>query len=372
MNLTSLTSALQTLAPLDLAADWDNVGWIVECPRDARITRVLVTLDLTDAVVAEAVATKASVVVAYHPPVFSGLKRLTDVDPVGRRVLACVRAGIGVYAPHSALDAVEGGVNDWLADGLGKGSRSVIDATQSLASTEHVKVVVFVPESHLDEMRDALADAGAGRIGAYTHCSFAIPGTGSFFGTDATNPVVGKKGRLEFAPEVRLEMVASESALPAIAAALRLNHPYEEPAWEVVRLVAKASARTGQGRFVTLDGPTPLATLVKRVKARLGVKSVHVAMAPRHARGSVRSIALCAGAGGSVLESVTADVLWTGELRHHDVLAALSRGSSVIVAGHAETERPYLPVFAKTLANALGRGVRVRVAASDRGPFTLT
>lgn len=370
MNLSTLTSALHSLAPLDLAAEWDNVGWIVEPPASARVARVLVTLDLTDAVVAEALASKASVVVAYHPPVFSGLKRLVEPDPVGRRVLACVRAGIGVYSPHTALDAVDGGINDWLADGLGEGSRSVIDATHALASTEQVKVVVFVPESHLDELRDALADAGAGRIGAYTHCSFAIPGTGSFFGTDSTNPVVGKKGRLEFAPEVRLEMVASEASLPALAAALRANHPYEEPAWEVVRLIAKASARTGQGRLVTLAKPTSLNTLVARVKARIGVKSVHVAAAARSAKSVIRTIALCAGAGGSVLEHARADVLMTGEMRHHDALAAVARGCSVIVAGHAETERPYLPTFAKSLQGKLGRAVRVRVATSDRGPFT--
>jgi len=358
---TRIIETLATVAPSRYAEEWDNVGLIVDPPRDRHIDRVLLCIDMTLDVVAEAVSRKAQMVVAYHPPLFKPTRRL-DADAPAVRALA---AGIAVYSPHTALDAAPGGVNDWLADGLGEGQREAIRAIAEQRAGEQCKVVVFTPADEVDALRAAMSDAGAGVVGDYTQCSFNLPGFGTFKGGESTNPTVGRRGRLETADEVRLEMVCPRKAVPAIARAIEANHSYEEPAWELYALEPKTDDRIGQGRRVTLDKAVPLNTLTQRIKAHLGLDHVRVAEANKR---KVKTIALCAGAGGSVVGGQNADVYFTGEMRHHDVLAANARGISVILCDHTNTERPYLKVLRQRL-QAQVKGVKFELSRQDREPL---
>jgi dinuclear metal center YbgI/SA1388 family protein len=380
LALASVTALLEELAPLEHAESWDNVGLLLEPERDRKdpalppsVRRAMLFIDLTQPVLDEALRRDIDLLVAYHPPVFEPLKRLRASAPNERLVAAATRAGLAVYSPHTALDAAPGGVNDWLAEAVGPGTRRPLATARRAEPNAAYKLVVFVPATHVDALRRALSEAGAGVIGNYTECSYELAGSGTFLGGSEANPVVGTRGNFERAPETRLEMVCSEAALPRAAEALRRVHPYEEPAWDVYALAPKPLPSAGVGRSVTLDDPVPLATVVERVKAHLGRSALRVATAEGHRAGSpIRSVAVCAGSGGSVLARAPGHDLWvTGELRHHDVLAALARGTSVILAEHSSSERGYLPAFAERLRTIAGGALDIVISDADVEPLEL-
>ncbi len=368
-TVADLVRAMEAIAPLRHAASWDNVGLLLgDAERPLR--SVLLAIDLTAAVAAEARATNAGAVVAYHPPIFRPRKSLTAADPQGRVLLALAEAGIAVHSPHTALDAAPGGLADWLVAGLGEGTTAPIEPASDLPAGEAVKIVTMVPEDSLEALREAMARAGAGRIGEYDLCSFELRGEGTFRGSDASNPAVGRRGLLERVPEVRLEMVCGRDSLAAALSALRGAHPYEEPPIEVHGLEARPRVDAGVGRVLHLARPARLGDVVERMKRRLGVERVLLA-APRGLDAEVRAIGACPGAGGELFgaaRAMGADLYLTGEMRHHDVLAASEAGCALVLAGHTNTERPFLPELAARLRTTLD-GVAVSVSESDRWPL---
>ncbi len=364
MKLREVIRACEAIAPLRLAEPWDQVGLHVGDPR-ASVSRGLLCIDLTEAVLDEAITQKAQLVVAYHPPIFKPLDRLTTIDVKQRIILRAARKGIAVYSPHTALDAAEGGVNDWLAAGLGKGEVRTIKPAVA-ADGRGFKLVTFVPNDALEAVRSALCGAGAGQMGGYDSCSFTNEGHGTFRGDQTTSPAIGKPGRLERVPEQRLEVHVPSSCLEAVVAALRVSHPYELPAFDIYPLEPQTDPHTGQGRVVELASAVSLTTLVNRVKQHLGVKTIEVA---KGSAGKVKRIGLCAGAGVSLLgDAGPIDVFLTGEMRHHDMLDAVSKGVSVLLAGHTQTERPYLPTYKRLLTKQTGRAVSWQVSKADRAP----
>lgn len=369
MKVSEVIEALESIAPLELAAEWDNVGLLVGSRRWSA-GRVMLTVDLTDAVLAEAIEAGAQMIVSYHPVIFEPIRSLTDEAPKTRLILEAARRKIAVYCPHTALDAAPGGLNDWLAEGLGSGRVQPLASFRSLTVGEQYKLVTFCPADAADALRTALGAVGAGHIGAYELCSFEIPGTGTFFGGSATAPAVGLKGRLERVPEIRLEMVCPDAALGEAVAALRQAHPYEEPPIEIYRLEPRPRLDAGEGRCLQLDQKATLQVLIERAKKRLGVSQLGVALgndAPRR----YGTVGLCAGAGGALLESALAagcELFLTGEMRHHDVLAAQARGCTVMLAGHTNTERGYLKVLRRRLSSALP-GAVVTISKKDADPL---
>lgn len=380
LALGEVTALLEKLAPLDYAESWDNVGMLLEPAEDRKqpgappsVRRVMLLVDLTKPVLDEALARDVDLVCAYHPPIFEPLKRLRATAPNERVALAAARAGLAVYSPHTAVDAAPGGVNDWLADALGPGARRPLVAAHRAEPGAAYKLVVFVPAERADALRSALAEAGAGVIGDYAECSFELDGNGTFLGGSSTNPSVGERGRLERVPETRLEMVCPRGALHRVAQALLRVHPYEEPAWDIYPLADKPALGFGAGRLVELDEPVPLGAIVERVKAHLGKRWVRVATAERHAKGApLRSAAICAGAGGGLVEGARGhDLFLTGELRHHEVLDLLSRGTSVVLCEHTSSERGYLGVLAERLHASAGGALEVLISEADRDPIEI-
>ncbi len=377
MRITDLAAAMESIAPLRLSEEWDNTGLIIGSASSPLNGPVLLTIDLTEQVADEAARKKCSAVIAYHPPIFAPIKRLADVPgaPSSERIaLRMARAGIAVYSPHTALDAAEGGVTDWLADALaGKtcADRRAIRPAALEDPRANLKLVTFVPESALDQVRDALATAGAGLIGNYERCSFGAPGTGTFLGNESANPRVGKKGVLERVPEVRLEMVCSRRALAVAITTLRQFHPYEEPPIDVFPLEPGPDRRIGVGRRMLLDHPVPLTEIADRLKKRVGSGPVQIATPPGDQHRNAACIGVVPGSGGGIARDALADgcdAFITGEMKHHDVLAALAGGMSVILGGHTATERGYLPVLAKRLAKALPEASFL-VSADDMDPL---
>lgn len=392
MQISALIEAIERLAPTHLAEEWDNVGLILGSPDAPLVGPVLLTIDLTESVAAEAIREKCSAIIAYHPPLFQPVKRLVsgpDSTANQRIVLEVIRAGIAVYSPHTALDAATGGVTDWLADGVldpeaaalvkcgscvttAGGDRRALRSLPRRDPNQEVKIVTFVPASEVEKVRGALATAGAGIIGRYEVCSFAAPGTGTFRGDESTNPTIGRKGEFQAVDEVRLEMVCARRALALALTTLRQFHPYEEPAVDVYPLEPRPDRAVGVGRRVTLDTPATLDELCERLKRHLGVKAVQLAAAG-DAQEKVSRIGLVPGAGASIAPQALAeacDVFVTGEMKHHEVNAMVSAGMSVILGGHTSTERGYLPRLKGTLEESLP-GVRVKISVADKDPLVL-
>src|SRR5688500_14285270 len=274
MQLRTVTDVLEQIAPARYAEAWDNVGLLVGDPSQP-VTRAICCIDYTPAVAAEAAAERCDFVVAYHPPIFDGLKRLVVSET--NVIFDAIRRGVAIYSPHTALDVADGGTNDMLADAIGITPQSRAPLRLIEPKATQYKLVTFVPEKDVDRVAAALFDAGAGRIGNYTQCSFRSPGTGTFFGEEgSTNPTVGRSGKLERADEIRIETVMPIARLAEVLAALRESHPYEEPAFDLVQLAA-APEKLGQGRLGKLPSPTPRRQVIERVKRELGLSHLLIA-----------------------------------------------------------------------------------------------
>jgi dinuclear metal center YbgI/SA1388 family protein len=358
-KVADLVRAMEDIAPPSFAASWDNVGLIVGDP-EAPLDRVVLAIDCTAAVLLEVTRGGANALVAYHPPIFRAQKRFTAESVAFR----AARAGVAVYSPHTALDVAPGGTNDALADAIGMTDRAPLRPGE--AAGAEVKLVTFVPAEQVEAVSDAVFAAGAGRIGKYSSCSFRGTGVGTFYGEEGAQPVIGRAGRLEQAPEVRLETVVPTARIRDVVRALRSAHPYEEPAFDLVRL-APAPAPRGLG----LVGRIPRATVlvvVDRVKDSLGVRNL---LATGALDREITRVAVCAGSAGELVGDAMAagaELLLTGELRHHDALAALAAGLSVICTRHSTSERLALAPLARKLEAALP-GVSIFASTADAEPF---
>ena len=369
MRIDHIINVLESIAPPSYAAEWDNVGLLLGSS-EGEVSTILLTIDLTQPVLDEAIAAGAGLVVSYHPPIFHAIKSVTDRVPSQRMLLNAAAKSISIYSPHTALDAAPGGINDWLADALGPGDRRALEAQTVLPETQECKIVTFCPADAVDRVRNGLASVGAGMIGKYQLCSFELAGHGTFFAGEGTNPVVGARGSLQFVDEVRLEMVCPRAALGLAIATLREFHPYEEPALEIYSLQARPQRHIGQGRRVTLDQPASLKTIADRFKQHLSLKRLDVAVA-HDAPSKYTRIGICAGAGGSLLQEAIkqgCEMFFTGEMRHHDVLSAQAQGCTVVLAGHTNTERGYLRPLRKKLSDSL-QDVTVNVSRRDAHPL---
>lgn len=381
MNVQNLIDAVESIAPLALAEPWDRVGLQIGSPDIPLEGPVFLAIDLTEQVLDEALAAHASAVIAYHPPIWEPLKRLTDATPKERVIARAARAGLAVYAPHTSLDNATGGMTDWLCEGVsgstapGKiaGDCRALSPRAITRTTQECKVVTFVPDAELDKLRQALATAGAGLIGNYSICSFAVRGDGTFFGQGDANPAVGKAGRLEHVEELRLEMVCSRASLPLVLATLRQFHPYEEPAVDVYDLVPQMNRAVGAGRRIVLDQPATVQEIAGRLGTFLagprGRPTVQFADAGRG--GAVTRVGVVCGAGSSQASMAHAEgceVFVTGEMKHHEVMEAINAGMAVVLAGHTATERGFLPRLAAGLRKILP-GVVFKVSERDLDPL---
>ena len=377
MLVHDLVEAMERIAPRELAEEWDRVGLQVGSGAAQLAGPVLLTIDLTERVIEEAVAMGASAVVSYHPPIFAPLEAITNATPKERIILTAARAGIAIYSPHTSLDAAAGGVTDWLCEGLSGGEpgkiagdcRALQPHPEGVDSPE-VKIVTFVPEDDLETVRNALASAGAGQIGEYSLCSFNTTGRGTFLGSEKSSPVVGEVGTLESVAECRLEMVCSRRALALALQTLRRFHPYEEVPVDVYDLAPKPRRSIGAGRRLVLDQPVTMRELGERLRTFLGTARVQLGPAGEQ-DAIVRILGVVPGAGESLAPlaaSEGCEAFITGEMRHHQVLAAVHGGMHVLLAGHTNTERGYLPRLAGKLRDELP-GVETRLSEADSDPL---
>ena len=359
-TIAELLAALGERAPWQTAADWDPVGLQLGDPA-APARRVGLCHEVTEAVAAVVESDPLDLLVSYHPLLFRATRRLVaGPDPAGR-AHRLIRAGTALAVVHTNFDAAPGGAADALADVLGLEERS---GFAPLVAADSVKVATFLPSEAADRVLEAVADAGAGRIGNYTHCSFRAEGTGTFFASDATTPAVGERGKLNREPEVRVEFTAPRAREADVLRALVAAHPYEEPAYDVYD--RRGDARM-LGRVGRLPAGTTLEAFAGRVHTALGRPLLRVAGTPTRV---LERVAVVPGAGSELLglaADAGADAVVTGDIPHHRARQALDRGLVLLDPGHAPTERPGLARLREWLGE-LG-GERVTHLELDPDPW---
>ncbi len=372
MKTQQIITAFESFAPTYLANDWDNVGLLVGSP-DWPADNILLTIDLTEAVLQEAISMKVDAIVSYHPPIFHPLKSVSNSTFKERVVLDAITNKIAIYSPHTSLDVAKGGVNDWIVEGIGKGDVRALRPFGNLPPDEECKLITFCPEDRVEELRFALSSVSCGRIGNYEQCSFTTTGTGTFLGCDGSNPTHGEARELQRVKECKFEMVVSKDSLSLAIQVLRQFHPYEEPPLEVHELAERPRREMGVGRRIHLDQQLQIDELARKLKKHLGIGYVRVApAADKDDRVKVQTIGLCAGAGGSVCNLAIDDgceVFITGEMTHHNVVAATARGCTVMLTGHTNSERGYLPKLKEQLAELLPKA-NISVSSADAPLWT--
>ncbi len=373
-TLAQVVKVLEQMYDPAWARDWDAVGLVCGDP-SAPVRRVLLAVDPVDAVVDEAVAWHADLLLTHHPLFLRPVHGVPATSSKGRVVHRLVRSGCGLYTAHTNADVAAPGVSDALARVLGLTDLEPLAADPADPVD---KIVTFVPEEGVDKVVDALTAAGAGEIGEYSRCAFTAVGTGTFTPGNGARPTVGEIGRRTDVTEHRVEMVLPRPRRAAVVAALRAAHPYEEPAFDLYELAAWSGPR-GIGRVGRLAAPTTLREFAMLVAEALpgSVQGVRIAGDPV---GEVSRVAVCGGAGDDLLDAVRAsgaDVFVTADLRHHvtsEARETAGEGRPYLVdVAHWTSEWPWLAGVANRLEGALeaaGLPVEVHVSVKCTDPWT--
>lgn len=334
LKLADVIQELERIAPGELQESYDNAG-LITGRFDAPLTGVLCTLDCTEAVVMEAAGKGCNLVVAHHPIVFRGLKRLNGNNHVERAVIAAIKNDIAIYAIHTNLDNVlHRGVNERIAQQIGLKPESL----RILAPMRErlMKLTTFVPVNEAEKVRQALFDAGAGRIGRYDECSFNTEGLGTFRAGQGTNPFVGRHGERHTEAEQRIEVILPRHLETAVLRALHTAHPYEEVAYDLIPLLNQWQ-EAGSGLLGELPEPMPVADFLQHVNARMEIGQL------RYAEGDgrmIHKVAICGGAGSFLIGKALkqADAYLTADIKYHEFFEA-ENTLLLCDLGHFESEK---------------------------------
>ena len=332
MQLSEITSYLETIAPLAYQESYDNSGLLVGDP-SMNITKAIVSLDCVEDVVEEAIREGANLIISHHPIVFSGLKRFTGSNYIERVVMKAIKHDIALYAIHTNLDNVRHGVSARMAERLGLENLQILEPKAGLLS----KLQTFVPHDKAGEVRDALFAAGAGHIGNYSECSFNSEGYGTFMGNEHSNAYVGEKNVLHTEPETKVEVVFPTRLSSKILKALFLAHPYEEVAYEMIAIENKHQ-EVGSGIIGELPNAFTEADFLELLKYGLQTKVVrHTALSGK----KIKKVAVCGGSGSFLLKNAIqsgADAFVTADYKYHQFFDA--EGKILITdVGHYESEQ---------------------------------
>lgn len=361
MKIKEVIRRLEQWAPPALQEEYDNCGLQTGDP-DTEAASALITLDCTEAVVAEAVAHGCGLIITHHPVIFKGVKALTGRNDVERTLLAAIRANVAIYAIHTNLDNVIDGVNGEIAARLGLKPLHVLDPKPGQLR----KLAVFAPRSHADSVRDALFAAGAGRVGGYDECSFNTEGSGTFRAGEGTAPFVGERGKRHREEEVRVEVLVPQTGEAEVLAAMQAVHPYEEVAYDLYPL-ANDHQGIGSGLVAEWEEPLMEAAFLERLKSVFGPPAIrHTAL-----RGKpVRRVAFCGGSGAFLIGKAMAagaDAYVTGDVKYHEFF--LPEGRMLLAdIGHFESERFTPHLIQRRLAGILPT-FATRLSKTDTNPI---
>jgi dinuclear metal center YbgI/SA1388 family protein len=332
MKIKAVISFLESLAPPSLQESYDNAGLIVG-NADTECSGIICSLDATEEVVREAIEKNCNLIVAHHPIVFSGLKKINGKNYIEQAVITAIKNDIALYAIHTNLDNVAGGVNGRIASLLGLQKTTVLSPKDNTLK----KLFTFVPVDKAQQVRDAIFAAGAGHIGNYSECSFNAEGTGTFKAGEGTDPYVGEKGKRHEENEIRIEVIFPSHAEEAIIRAMKAAHPYEEVAYDIIAL-ANRHGSIGSGMLGELPQPIDERDLLAKLKAVFGTPVIrHSSFISR----PIQKVALCGGAGSFLIFKALAagaDAYITADMKYHEFFDANDK-MLVCDIGHFESEQ---------------------------------
>ena len=331
IRIKDIVAYLEQIAPLAYQEDYDNSGLVVG-EADTPTAGVLISVDITEAVLQEAKTKGCNLIVAHHPLIFKPIYQLTGKDYVSRCITYAIKHELAIYILHTNLDNVAQGVNQQIAQNLGLQDLSILLPKPSTLS----QLTTFVPPSATQAVLQALHQAGTGRIGNYTHCSFVTTGTGSFQPTPVASPYAGTPGQLEKAAEERVEVVFPTHLENAVLSALKSTHPYEEAAYYIHQL-QNTDAEIGAGMIGTLPEPLPSEEFLQYLKTQMELVCIRHTAPVAHL---IERVAVCGGSGSFLIRQAlrkSADVLVTADMKYHDFFQAEGR-LMIADIGHYESE----------------------------------
>lgn len=332
MKIKEILSVLEAMAPLAYAEDFDNVGLLVG-DAEAEATGVLVCHDALETVIEEAIAKKCNLVVCFHPILFSGLKKINGKNYVERAVIKAIKNDVAIYAVHTALDNHQQGVNKIFCDALGLSNTKILVPKQHFIQ----KLVTYTIPDNVEQVRNALFDAGAGKIGNYEDCSFNSKGIGTYMGNENSNPEIGERFEFVEGEEIKIEVTFEKHLQSKILKALFSNHVYEEIAYEIYEL-QNVHQNLGLGMIGELENPMKEADFLQMVKEKMqtgGIRHSQFLDRPIH------KVAVLGGSGSFAIKNAIqagADAFLTADLKYHQFYEAENK---LLLAdiGHFESER---------------------------------
>lgn len=338
MKLTEIISLLESYAPLSYQESYDNAGLLIG-DEQQDITSALVTVDVTEEVLEEAMKKGSNLIVAHHPLTLAGIKKITGKTLPERIIIKAIRNNICIYAAHTNLDNVNSGVNARICEKLKLKNCKILHPVKGILK----KLVTFIPPEHIDKVRLSVFKAGAGVIGEYDQCSYNLEGYGTFRGSEKASPFSGEKGKLNFEKEIRFETIFPENLQSAIIKALLEAHPYEEVAYDIYPL-DNHYQKAGAGMLGETSVPVNTIDFLKRMKKIFNARSI------RHSRiikDEIKKVAVCGGSGSFLINEAIhsgADLFMTGEIKYHQYFEAENK---IILAdiGHYESEQFTKEIF---------------------------
>ena len=337
IKIKDVTRYLEEWAPLSYQESYDNSGILTGDPSE-EVRGILISLDCTEEVIDEAIQGGCNLVVAHHPILFKGLKKLTGSNYVERTIIKAVKHNISIYAIHTNLDNVHTGVNKKICEKIGLKNLRVLAPKEDTLN----KLVTFIPKENAEQVTAALYEAGAGQVGDYKNCSFQLQGVGTFMPTDTTNPHIGEHNKQTYVEEARVELIFPAHQRRQILSALKKAHPYEEVAYYIFPLL-NDNQHVGSGMIGELEAPQEPLQFLQSLKNTMNLDIIrHTALLSKN----IQKIAVCGGAGSFLLPNAIqagAEVFITADLKYHQFFDA---DNKVVIAdiGHYESE-----VFTKEL-----------------------
>ena len=342
MTIQQITSFLETVAPPSLQEGYDNAG-LLTGQSDWTCTGVMCCLDSTEAVIDEAIRNNCNLIVAHHPIIFGGLKKITGKNYVERIIIKAIKNDIAIYAIHTNLDNIINGVNGKIADKIGLKNRSIL----SPKSGQLNKLYFYVPAAHAAAVMNAVFETGGGNIGNYSECSFSVNGIGTFKPGDNANPFTGEKGKRHEDEELKIEILFPTYLESKIITTLKANHPYEEVAYEVIR-INNAHQQIGAGITGELEEPLSEETFLQKLKDVFGLSVIK--HTPKTGK-NISKVSICGGAGIFLLKEAInskSDIYITSDIKYHEFFDADNR---ILLAdiGHYESEQFTINLLADLL-----------------------
>lgn len=354
-KIAEIIGLMGQIAPVRLAEDWDNVGLQVGNP-DQKVKNVLTVLDFNQQVLAEAERKNCQLIISHHPLIFKGLKSVNSQNEKGRLILELAKKEIALFSAHTNLDIAAGGLNDFLINKLPVKNVSLLKVT---GAQNFYKLVTFVPESNLRELKEALYQKGAGRYNDYSHSSFYHKGSGNFKPSAAAEPYIGEKNKLNTVSEYRFETIVAEKNIDKVIKKLLKVHPYQEPAWDLYKL-ENLRDESGIGRTADLKREFDFAEFLTKIKAEFELKQLKYVKV----KDKVKKIALCSGSGSDFIKAAKqkgADLYLTGDLKYHEAELAAELGLNLIDFGHYGSEKFVKDLLVKKLTEEAGSKIKKEV-----------